>query len=194
MQWITTTQILDDLKCSDNSVVWKRFSDHFYPVIFAFSKSMGLSTADAEDVTQDTIIQFLRLYRAGKFHRQKGHLSHWVFGVARNVIRDFIKKKPPERNVSDSNTRTSFWASIQDDKAMQHTWTVQWQRSVLDRCLSKVRSEVDPKTYRAFEMYAMDQQPVEQVCNTLDMTPNAVYVAKNRVLTKIRELKKRYDE
>jgi hypothetical protein len=57
-----------------------------------------------------------------------------------------------------------------------------------------VRSEVDPKTYRAFEMYAMDQQPVEQVCNTLDMTPNAVYVAKNRVLTKIRELKKQYDE
>lgn len=194
MQWVTTTQILDDLKFSDNSTVWKTFTDHFYPVIFAFAKSMGLSAADAEDVAQETILQFLRLYRDNRFQREKGHLSHWIFGVARNVIRDFIKKKPKEYRVSDQGGRTSFWDSIQDDKATLHTWTTQWQRIVLSRCLMRVRNEVDEKTYRAFEMYAMAQQPVQQVCNQLDMTANAVYIAKNRVLTKIREFKELYDE
>ncbi|MEN8126411.1 MAG: sigma-70 family RNA polymerase sigma factor [Planctomycetota bacterium] len=194
MQWVTTTQILDDLKFSDNSNAWKTFTDHFYPVIFAFAKSMGLSAADAEDAAQETILQFLRLYRDNRFQREKGHLSHWIFGVARNVIRDFIKKRPKEYHISDNGSRTSYWDSIQDDKSTLHTWTTEWQRIVLSRCLIRVRSEVDKKTYRAFEMYAIAQQPVQQVCGQLDMTANAVYIAKNRVLTKIREFKEHYDE
>lgn len=193
MQWVTTTQILDDLKFSDNPAAWKTFTDHFYPVILAFAKNLGLSSADAEDATQETIVQFLRLYRDNKFQREKGHLSHWIFGVARNIIRDYIKKSPKEFHIADNGTRTSFWDSIQDDKAVLHTWTTEWQRVVLSRCLLRVRREVDEKTYQAFEMYAMAQQPVEQVSKQLDMTPNAVYIAKNRVLTKIRELKKQYD-
>ncbi|MHC4385552.1 MAG: RNA polymerase sigma factor [Planctomycetota bacterium] len=194
MQWVTTTQFLDDLKFSDNSVAWKTFTDHFYPVILAFAKNMGLSSADAEDATQETIIQFLRLYRDNRFQREKGHLSHWIFGVARNVIRDFIKKRPKEYSVPDSCTRTSFWGSVPDEKAILHTWMTEWQRVILSRCLSRVRCEVDEKTYRAFNMYALEQQPVKAVCEELDMTPNAVYIAKNRVLTKMRELKRCYDE
>ena len=194
MQWVTTTQILDDLKFSDNSAAWKTFTDHFYPVIFGFAKNMGLSSTDAEDAAQETIIQFLRLYRDNRFQREKGHLSHWIFGVARNVIRDFIKKRPKEHAVPDSSTRTSFWAAVPDDKAILHTWETQWQREILNRCLSRARSEVDEKTYRAFEMYAVGQQPVKTVCEELDMTPNAVYIAKNRVLTKMRELKEHYDQ
>ena len=194
MQWVTTTQILDDLKFSDNSAAWKTFTDHFYPVILGFAKNMGLSSTDAEDATQETIIQFLRLYRDNRFQREKGHLSHWIFGVARNVIRDFIKKRPKEYSVPDGSTRTSFWGAVPDDKAILHTWETQWQREILSRCLSRARSEVDEKTYRAFEMYAVAQQPIKVVCEELGMTANAVYIAKNRVLTKMRELKKHYDE
>lgn len=194
MQWVTTTQILDDLKFSDNSTAWKTFTDHFYPVIFGFAKNMGLSSTDAEDAAQETIIQFLRLYRNNKFQREKGHLSHWIFGVARNVIRDFIKKKPKEYAIGDNNTQTSFWAAVPDEKAMLHTWETHWQREILNRCLSRVRSQVDKKTYQAFEMYAITQLPVATVCEKLNMTPNAVYIAKNRVLTKMRELKKHYDQ
>lgn len=194
MQWVTTTQILDDLKCSDNAVAWKTFTDHFYPVIFGFAHKMGLSSTDAEDVAQETIIQFLRLYRADRFHREKGHLSHWIFGVARNVVRDFIKKKPREYAVQNNQDQTSFWATVPDEKAILHTWQTQWQREILNRCLSRARREVDEKTFQAFEMYAMAQQPVSAVCDKLGMTPNAVYIAKNRVLTKMRELKKHYEQ
>lgn len=194
MQWVTTTQILDDLKFSDNAAAWKTFTDHFYPVIFGFAKKMGLSSTDAEDAAQETIFQFFRLYRADRFQREKGHLSHWIFGVARNVIRDYIKKKPKEYKVPDNHDQTSFWAAVPDEKAILHTWQMQWQREILSRCLRQARNEVDEKTFRAFEMYAIAQRPVKTVCEELDMTPNAVYIAKNRVLSKMRELKKHYDQ
>ena len=194
MHWVTTTQILDDLKFSDNEAAWKTFTDHFYPVIFGFAQKMGLSPADAEDVAQETIIQFLRLYRQDKFQREKGHLSHWMFGVARNVIRDFIKKKPKESAVQEHTEQTSFWANVPDEKAILQTWQTQWQREILTRCLIRVRKEVDEKTFQAFEMYAIAQQPIKTVCEQLGMTPNAVYIAKNRVLSKMRELQSRYEQ
>ena len=194
MQWITTTQILDDLKFSDNAAAWKTFTDHFYPVIFGFARKMGLSSTDAEDVAQETIIQFLRLYRADRFQREKGHLSHWIFGVARNVIRDFVRKKPREYGVQNHPDQTSFWARVPDEKTILRTWQTQWQREILNRCLSRAHREVDEKTFRAFEMYAIAQQPVNAVCKELGMTPNAVYIAKNRVLTKMRELKQHYEQ
>ena len=167
MEWITTTQILDDLKFSNDSTAWKTFTDHFYPIIIAFAKKTGLSSADAEDVAQETILTFLKLYRANKFQREKGHLSHWIFGVTRNVIRDFIKKRPRERHISNGGTQTSFFASVQDEKAILHTWETEWRHIILDRCLSKAHRDVDEKTYRAFELYAIMQQPVEQVCKEL---------------------------
>ena len=121
MEWITTTQVLRDLKHSDNSIVWKTFTDHFYPAIFAFAKRMGLSSTDAEDAAQETIIQFLRLYRAGRFQRDMGHLSHWIFGVAHNIVRDHIKKFPKEHTIPDNGTHASFWQLVRDDKAaLQH--------------------------------------------------------------------------
>jgi RNA polymerase sigma-70 factor (ECF subfamily) len=194
MEWVTTTQILDDLKFSNDSTAWKTFTDHFYPIILAFAKKMGLSPSDAEDVTQETILTFLKLYRSNKFQRDKGHLSHWIFGVTRNVIRDYLKKKPKEYHISENTNQASFWAGVPDESAIMETWSTEWQRAILMRCLSMTRSEFDEKTYQAFEMYALRQQPIEEICQELNMSRNAVYIAKSRVLTKIRELKKYYED
>ena len=195
MEWVTTTQILDDLKFSNDSTAWKTFTEHFYPIIVAFAKKTGLSSSDAEDVAQETILTFLKLYRGNKFHREKGHLSHWIFGVTRNVIRDYLKKKPKECHISGNTTQTSFWAAVPDDEsAILQTWSTEWQRTILMRCLSRTRSEFDEKTFRAFEMYALKQKPMEEICRELDISRNAVYIAKSRVLTKIRELKKHYED
>jgi RNA polymerase sigma-70 factor (ECF subfamily) len=192
MEWVTTTQLLDELKFSNDSVAWKTFTDHFYPVITAFAKKTGLSSTDADDVAQETIVTFLKLYRQDKYHREKGHLSHWIYGVTRNVIRDYLKKRPKEFPVSENTTQTSFWASVPDENKILETWNTEWQRKILMRCLSRAQSDFDEKTFKAFDMYAMQHISIEKVSQYLKITPNAVYVAKSRVLMKIRELKKHY--
>jgi DNA-directed RNA polymerase specialized sigma24 family protein len=60
---------------------------------------------------------------------------------------------------------------------------------VLERCLQQARRQLDQKVFKAFELYALLQKPVEEVCQTLDMSRNAVYIAKSRVLLKLRQLK-----
>lgn len=188
MEWVTTTQVLEGLKELDDTLAWTSLRDHFYPVIFNFAKTLGLSETDAEDAAQETMLAFLKAFRDGKYNREKGHLSHWLFGVAKRTILDFRKRLPREHFVADNTTGTSFWDMIADENGIRHTWDTEWRYMVLERCLQQARRELDQKVFKAFELYALLQKPIEEVCQTLAMSRNAVYIAKSRVLSKLRQL------
>lgn len=193
MTWVTTTQVLEELGSPDGGAAWRQLHDHFYAVIVQFAQKLGLSAADAEDAAQETMITFLEAFRKGKYRREKGRLSQWLFGVARRTIHNVRKHLPPERQIINKDTGTSFWDRLPDDQAEHKTWTAEWQKMVMERCLQHARRELQPKTFQAFEMYSLGQVPVEQVAQHLQMTANAVYIAKNRVLTRLQELESEFE-
>lgn len=192
MEWITTTRVLEDLKGDNDTHVWIKFRDNFYPVICNFAKRLGLNETDAEDAAQETMLAFLKAFRQGSYTREKGHLGQWLFGVAKRVILNYRKRLPREHLVADKTGQTSFWDKVADD-TVRHTWESEWRQMVLERCLQQARREIDPKTFSAFELYALEQKPVDQVCRELSMSLNAVYVAKSRVLSKLRQLQQDFE-
>lgn len=193
MEWITTTQILQDLEGSGDALVWNNFCNHFHPVVVNFAKKLGLSTADAEDAAQETVVTFLKAFRNGKYDRQKGHLSDWLFGIAKRVILNLRGHQPLERLVADKTTGTSFWDLIQDDHSIKQSWETQWRQMVLTKCLEQARRQMDPKVFEAFELYALSGVPVDQVAQQLKMSRNAVYIAKSRVLSRLRQLERQFE-
>lgn len=193
MDWVTTTQVLEDLKESNDILAWTSFRDHFYPVIFNFAKTLGLSAADAEDAAQETMLAFLKAFRNGKYDREKGQFSHWLFGVSRRVILNFRKRLPRKHFIVDNTTGTSFWDMVADENTVRQTWDTEWRYMVLERCLRQARRELDQKVFNAFELYALSQKPVDEVCRILDMSRNAVYIAKSRVLSKLRQLQRDFE-
>jgi len=193
MDWVTTTQVLEDLKESNDILAWNSFRNNFYPVIFNFAKTLGLSATDAEDATQETMLAFLKAFRDGKYEREKGQFSHWLFGVAKRVILNFRKRLPRKHFAVDKTTGTFFWNNIADENNIRRTWDTQWRHMVLEKCLLQARREVDQKVFNAFELYALSQKSVDEVCRTLNMSRNAVYIAKSRVLSKLRRLQKDFE-
>ena len=193
MDWATTTRILDSLKASEDATVWGQFCNHFQPLIVSFAKKIGLSAADAEDAAQETMLVFLKAYRSGKYDRQKGRLSDWLFGVARNVLLDLRKRLPQEHLVADAATGTSFWQLIEDPNTAKLSWDTQWRRMVLTACLQQVCRETDPVVFEAFRLYALSDKPVDEVAKQLNMSNNAVYIAKSRVLSRLRQLEREFE-
>jgi len=188
MQWVTSTQILDDLKTSNDTVIWNQFCNHFQPAVLNFARHLGLTETDAEDAAQQTMLEFLKAFRNGKYDRQKGTLSNWLFGIAKRVILNLRGRQPLEHLVADKTTGTSFWDLIQDDRGIKHTWDTEWRQMVLTRCLKQAQQDFEPKVFEAFELYALSGLPVGKVAERLKMSSNAVYIAKSRVLSRLREL------
>jgi RNA polymerase sigma-70 factor (ECF subfamily) len=194
MRWITTTKALEELKDSNDAAVWKQFQEYFYPVVVNFARASGLSSTDAEDAAQQTMLTFVQAYRAGKYDREKGRLSGWLYGLARKVILNYRKHQPREKLISDGTTKTSFWNNIEDEESARETWDRHWRQILLERSLQQVRRETDKKVFEAFELYAIMEKSAEEVAEQLGISTNAVYIAKSRVLTRLRQLQKELED
>ena len=186
---ITSTFLLEGLRQPENTTVWSQFDQRYRPMLMRYAIKLGLNDADAHDAAQHALIEFSKAYQDGKYDREKGRLRIWLFGIARNQILNLRKKKRGrEVNVADKTAETNFFAAVEDEDQMQQMWDEEWRQSVLRQCLEAVRREFDGKTVEAFELFAWQGQSAQDVAEKLDMTPNAVFLVKHRVMKRIREL------
>jgi len=185
----TSTYLLDGLKSSDNRTVWQQFVGRYRPAVFKFACGLGLREDDAEDAAQQTILTFATAYQDGKYDREKGSLRHWLFGIARNEIRNTARKlRKREIQIVDQVEQAGFFDRLEDDNRLERTWEEEWRQAVLSQCIEEVRHVFEAQTIEAFELFAWKGWPARRVAEHLGMSENAVFLAKHKVLKRIREL------
>ncbi len=194
MEWLTTSTMLDDLRDFEHPTAWPRFAERFRPSIVRFSRKLGLSESDSEEVAQETLAAFLSAYRDGRYDRSKGRLSRWLFGIAYRQAQKARVDRARRARVEGSPEHTSFWDNAPDEESSVQLWDREWEQGLLEQCLHRVRQEVEPNTIRAFELVALADCVPAEVAQELGMTVKAVYHAKYRVLKRIRELRADLDD
>ncbi|MBQ6598466.1 MAG: hypothetical protein IJH79_13015, partial [Lentisphaeria bacterium] len=64
----------------------------------------------------------------------------------------------------------------------------EWRKVVLEESLDELRLRVDPVTFKAFELYGMQNRAAAEVAQLLHLDRNQLYVAKSRCLKMLREI------
>jgi len=186
---VTNTELLDGLRHVDNHIVWQQFVDRYRPMVERYAMRKGMVEADAQDAAQQTLIEFCTAYQNGKYDRTQGGLRGWLFGIARNQIRNLGRKNLRKgRQVLDETNETGFFNRIADDDDPEKVWDEEWRKAILRECLQEIRRSVDEKSVTAFELFAWQGWSAQDVASHLDITPNAVFIAKHRILRRIREM------
>jgi RNA polymerase sigma factor (sigma-70 family) len=193
-EWITTSTILWGLRDFDDRGAWERFVERFRAPIVRLAQGQGLKQADAEDVAQETLLAFADGYRAGRYDVEKGRLSRWLFGIAyRQMLRarETSNRRPASGHEEESS---SDLHEIADEEQATRSWDAEWERAILEQCLAQARREVQPQTFRAFELVALENRDVAQAAAELAIDVKAVYNAKHRLLKRIRELRESMEQ
>jgi len=189
VEWTTTSTVLRDLRDYEHRAAWDRFASRFRRPIVSFACSLGLSSVDAEDVAQESLIAFAEAFRRGQYNREKGRLSQWLFGIA---YRQALGRRRDEaRRTAKQHTPASesgFLAALPDEPAASVSWDDEWERHVLQECLERVRREVEPSTFRAFELVMREDRSADEAARELGVPIKLVCNAKHRILKRIREL------
>ncbi len=182
----TTTQLLESLRDSSNDELWCQFDDRYRPVIRAFAIDQGLSEEDAAEVAQVTLTQFSADYRAGRYQRERGRLSSWIIGIARNRIIDAARARQKRAALRGDSALEAVPELANPDEA----WRAARQRVILDRAMQRLRtdSKMSEHTLRAFELCAIRGVPPETAAGECGMSVAEVYVAKNRAIKRLREM------
>ena len=187
--WRTTTILLERLRDFDDAA-WEEFVERFRDPVVRFGMRLGLGEGEVDDFAQDTLIAFAKAYREGRYQRDRGRLSSWLFGIAHKEAQRMKREcaKRPGLVPGRADGSTTFFSSQPDEDELRKTWDDGWDHHVIARCLEQARSEFEPSTFEAFELAALRQVPAEEVARRLGLTRNAVYVAKHRVLARLGEL------
>lgn len=192
MDWITTTMVLDSLRNAEEAA-WRHFVERFRPAIVRFARDLDLGRDDAEDVAQETLVDFLRAYNDGGYERERGRLSAWLFGIARRRVQNSRRRAGRRPRLMPPGQRTAVLERLPGAGAVRLTWERSWEHAVLEHCLERMRSEVEPRTLEAFEAFAIHGRAAAEVARELGMSSNAVFLAKHRVMRRLVELRREFE-
>jgi RNA polymerase sigma-70 factor (ECF subfamily) len=120
---------------------------------------------------------------------RRGAFRAWLRTIAYNYSCDYWKS-PARRTaaVGDDRAQSALGLLEDPDSPLNRYWDEEHDRYLL-RCLFEaVELEFEPATDRAFQLVALDGVAAAQAANALGISLTAVYIARSRVLSRLREL------
>jgi len=190
----TRPSLLVRLRDPHDSAAWQEFIDLYAPLVYGWARRKGLQDADAADITQEVFRSLAGIAPRLEYDPNRGAFRGWLFTVTRNKIRDFQTSRQARERGSGDTAMMQFLE--EQPKAVEEAeWDAEYQQRVFAWAAERVRGQFEVRTWQAFWQAAVEQKSGEEVAKALQMSVGAVYVAKNRVVARLRqELRKLLDE
>ncbi len=194
---LTRVTLLTRLRDGQDADAWREFFDLYGPVVYRFARNRGLQDADAADLMQDVLRSVARNAHRMEYDPKRGTFRGWLYTVTRNKIYNFLssqKNRPRASGDSDAYERLQA-APAREEDGPDADWEREYQQRLTDRAMDQVKGEFQTATWQAFWGTAVEGKPAGEVGVGLKMSPGAVYVAKSRVLARLRDaVRKMVDE
>lgn len=178
----TRLSLLVRLKDPGDSAAWKNFVDVYGPAVFAFARRHGMQPADAADLTQDVCKSVSLALPALAFDPARGKFRGWLFTIVRNQVRMFHRSRARRGLHTGAD---ELLADLPDDSAAE-SWDLECRRRLFAWACDRVRPTVSEATWTVFWRLAVDEESGEAVARETGMSVAAAYLAKSRVLAKLR--------
>lgn len=169
---------------------WSRFVQLYAPPIFRFLKRNGLQDADAADMAQEVFAAVALWIDRLKYDRQRGMFRGWLFAITRHKLSNFVnREQPPDTGSGEWQTqkRLELEPAPVPEILEDRVWDEEYEMCLLHWAAEKVHVDFRGRTWEAFWQTRVEGRRIEEVAELLGMTPGAVYIARSRVLKKLRD-------
>jgi RNA polymerase sigma-70 factor, ECF subfamily len=183
----TSNSLLERARTRDEAA-WQRLSSLYAPLVRHWCLRAGLQAADADDRVQEVFEAVFRGLPSFRRDRPGDTFRGWLRTITRNKLRDFFSRQGRAPVGAGGSDNQQHWQSLPEEGSAEDEATiVQEKRLVYDRAVTLLRTEFETRTWQAFWRVTVEGEAVAGVAHDLTMTPNAVYVARSRVLKRLRE-------
>lgn len=176
----TPVSLLTRIRETPTSDAWGRFVDVYSPLLFTWANRLGLDDHDVADLVQDvfaTLVEHLPrfTYDPGRSFRA------WLKTVLLNTWR-----KHRARRTVVQGTLAGNLEDIPDTDPRLELEEEEYRRHLVGRALALMQAEFEPATWKACWEFVVNDRPASEVAADLGVSVNSVYLAKSRVLRRLR--------
>ena len=186
----TRASLLVRIRDQRDGTAWGQFVEIYSPLIYGFGRKHGLQDADAVDLTQEVLRIVARTAERFEYDAKLGSFRGWLFTIVRNELRTWLSRQQRVVVGSGDTVDQIRLAEIADDATESAAWDQDHERRLFAWAAEQVQKEVQPATWQAFWRTAVEGQSGKDVADELQMSIAAVYLAKSRVMARLKELVK----
>jgi RNA polymerase sigma-70 factor, ECF subfamily len=173
---------------ANDGEAWTNIVKVFGPLLEQWLTRLNVPADDIEDVRQETFQALFRSLRHFDRDRAGATFRGWLWTVTKNQSLDFHRRRAMGVKAAGGSTANellqAYPAEVDDSSGPPPEAE---ENGVLRRALDLIRAEFNENTWCAFFLTAVEEKSAGDVARTLNMSVGHVYVAKSRVLKRLRE-------
>jgi RNA polymerase sigma-70 factor (ECF subfamily) len=166
-------------------VAWERLCALYGPIVHGWCRRSGLQESDAADAVQEVFRAVFQ--NLGQFLRQGGVFHAWLWTITANQVRLHFRhtKRQPTTALGsqDGEFPDPESSSSVDGEPDAETTRLR----IVRRALDLVRGDFQEQTWQIFVRTTLQGESCQEVAAALRINANAVYQARYRVLTRLRQ-------
>lgn len=184
----TSLSLLSRLKQRSDSQSWNRLVKLYSPLLYRWLAYYDIQASDADDLVQEVLTTLTAELPMFEHNGRPGAFRAWLRTTLVNRMRDYWRKRARHpRAIGGSRVDDRLTELADPGTALTQIWNRQHDRHVLRCLLAEIEPEFEPTTWRAFRQFALEGHSAREVAKNLNVTPNAVFIAKSRVLQRLRQ-------
>jgi RNA polymerase sigma-70 factor (ECF subfamily) len=184
----TSASLIDRLRADPKSAAWRQLVDLYEPLIRAWLHRHDGWSQDADDLVQEVLTVVVRKLPEFEHNGRTGAFRAWLRTITVNCLRDHWRSKRGRPTATGNSDVQQLLAQLEDpDSSQSRLWDQEHDRHVTRKLLEMLRNDFEPTTWRAFERTALDGQSAAAVAAELGLSTNAVFIARSRVLARLRQ-------
>jgi RNA polymerase sigma factor (sigma-70 family) len=166
---------------------WAEFVDRYGPLVLGWCRRWKLQEADAEDVTQDVLVRLAKKLRTFHYDPSQSFRAY-AKTLAYYTWCDCLeaRRRPGAGGTGDSVVLEQLNSVAARDE-LQDQLADAFDRELLEAAMERVRLRVEPRTWEAFRLTAVEGLSGAEAASKAGMAVATAFKAKSKVQRMIRE-------
>lgn len=168
---------------------WHVLVEAFGPVVHGWCRRAGLNASDAADVGQDVFQAVAQAIPQFRREQQGDTFRGWLWRIAQHKITDYWRRREREAPGVGGTNFQGLLAQVAAEESVFEAsgLDVVKPREDFQQGLDVVRAEFEERSWQAFWLATVDGRAPAEVAEELGMSRTAVYIAKSRILRRLRD-------
>lgn len=184
----TPLSLLDRLRRQPDAAAWDRLLAVYTPMLRDWLRRHGLQATDVDDLIQETLTVLVRELPNFQHNQRQGAFRRWLRTILVFRLRNFWRHRQSRPEPTGDSDFLKWLDQLEDPHSdLSRRWDEEHDRHVVARLMQLIRADFTPSTWTAFQRTAVEGKDEESVAADLGMSLNAVFIAKSRVLCRLRK-------
>ncbi len=183
----TNESLILRVKDPADAAAWSDFLAIYRPVVVRMACGRGLQHADADDLAQQVFLSVAKAIEDWQPDSKGPPFRAWLARITRNAIVNALTRPRPDAAGGSTSVHEMLRELPVRDGETTQLLVEESRREAMRWAAGEIRSEFTEVTWVMFWKTSIEGASVTEVAHQQNKTPGAVYMARFRVMQRLKE-------